>query len=67
VQYRLYNAGDQIWLSDRYGKQVVVKIVTHDGLTFSEEEPVMRRFSGVEHYLHLVKTFFIRGILRVLS
>lgn len=67
MQYRVYNTGDQIWLSERYGKQVAVKALTHDGLTFSEEEPIMRRLTGAERYVHMVTVFFIKGILKVLS
>jgi len=67
MEYRAYSTGDQIWLSQRYGEQVVVKVLTHDGLTCSEEEPVIRRLTGAERYAHLATVFCIKCILNVLS
>jgi hypothetical protein len=67
MQYRVFNTGDQIWLSERYGKQVVVKLLTHDGLAWSEDEPSMKRLTGAERYVHLATVFCMKLILKVLS
>ena len=67
MQYRAYSTGDQIWVSERYGKQVTVKLLTHDGWAWEEGEGAMHRLSGVERYVHLATTFCIRMILKVFN
>ena len=67
MEYRVFNTGDQIWLSQRYGKPTVVKVLTHDGLTFSEDEPTIRRIEGAERIVHQITVFFMKIILKVLA
>lgn len=67
MEFRVYNSGDKIWLSERYGKQTVVKVVTHDGAVWSEEEPTLKRLEGADKIVHRVEVFFTKLILRVLS
>ncbi len=67
MEYRAYSNGDQIWLSKRYDKQTVVKVITHDGMIWSEEEPHLKRFEGAEKVIHQIQVFFTKLILKVLS
>jgi len=67
MEYRVYNTGDQVWLSQRFGQRVTVKILTNDGMVWSEEEPTLRRLEGAERYIHLVTVFLIKVIRKVLS
>jgi len=67
MEYRVYGTGDQIWLSQRYGKRTVVKILTHDGLSWAEDEGPMKPLTGAERYVHVATVFCIKLILKVLS
>lgn len=67
MQFRVYNTGDRIWVSKRYGKEEVVKIITNDGLIWEEGDTGLRKLVGAEKISHQVETFFIKTILRVLS
>ena len=82
MEYRVYNTGDQIWLSQRYGKEDVVRILTHDGMIWSEEiEPIilkreghedipihpMDKLSGSEKSIHKIQMLFTKLILKVLA
>lgn len=67
MQYRVFNTGDQIWVSERFGQRVTVKLLTHDGWSWEEGEGPMRRLTGVERYAHIITVFFMKGILKVLS
>ena len=67
MQYRVYGTGDQVWTAQRYGKDTVVKVVTHDGLVWSEEAPTLTRMSGMELAIHKVTVFCQRLILKVLA
>jgi len=58
--------GDKIWFGTRYGHRVVTKFVSHDGLTWSEEES-FRELKGFEKAIHQAEVFLTRIILRVLS
>lgn len=72
MKYHVYNTGDQIWMSERYGQQIVVKIISSDGLVLEEGDDAKstlftRRMSGAEKYIHMVQTFIIKLILKVLK
>jgi hypothetical protein len=68
MQYRVYNTGDQIWLSQRYGKEVTVKLITHDGIYWDEETNAPpTKLTGLEAAMHKVQVFCIKLILKVLS
>jgi hypothetical protein len=67
MEYRVFNTGDQIWISQRHGNPTVVKALTHDGLTCSEDEPTIRRLEGAERIVHQVTVFFMRLILKALA
>lgn len=66
MNYQVYNTADQVWTSRRYGQRVVVKVVTHDGLTW-EEGGKLQKLTGVELRIHQVQSFLIRLILKVIS
>jgi hypothetical protein len=65
--YQTTEHGDQVWFGTRYGRRVVTKFITNDGLVWSEEQPVGWRMTGVELAVHRVQTFFTKLILKVLS
>jgi hypothetical protein len=67
MQYRVYNTGDKVWLSQRFGAETVVKVVTHDGLVWSEESPRMTQLEGAEKFIHKIEVFFTKLILKVLA
>jgi hypothetical protein len=69
MEYRVYNTGDQIWISQRFGKEVTVKVVTHDGIIWSEGDDSLPiwKLTGMEKHLHKVEVFFIKLILKALS
>ena len=68
MEYRVYNTGDQIWTSQRYGKRVSVKVVTHDGLVWEEGDTVtFRKMDGVELRIHQVQVFLTKLILKALA
>lgn len=68
MQYHVYNTGDQVWTSQRFGQRVTVKMITHDGKVWEEgdAEP-FRRLMGAEKYIHTAQTFLVKLLLRVLS
>lgn len=59
MQYKTFATGDQLWYSERNGKQTVVKFITDDGW-FWEEDGEERKFSGVEKALHSLVVAAIR-------
>jgi hypothetical protein len=67
MEFQAYKNGDKVWLSQRYGKQTVVKVVTHDGMVWSEDEPTLKRLEGAEKIVHNVEVFCTKLILKVLS
>ncbi len=67
MQYRVYSTGDQVWVSQRYGQETVVKVITHDGMSWSEDEPTLKRLDGAEKIVHTVQVFLTKLILKVLS
>jgi hypothetical protein len=67
MQYHTYNTGDQVWTSQRYGKQTVVKVITHDGMVWSEEEPKLTRLEGAEKFIHQIQVFCMKWIWKVLN
>lgn len=68
MQYHVYNTGDQVWTSQRFGQRVTVKMITHDGMVWEEgdTEP-FHRLQGAEKYIHQTTVFCIRAILKVLQ
>lgn len=68
MQYRVFATGDQIWTSQRYGKEVTVKLLTHDGLYWDEESTSsMTKLTGFDKNIHKVEVFFIKLILKIFS
>ncbi len=82
MEYRVCNTGDQIWIAERFGEPTVVKIITHDGIFFSEEhEPrILKReghedvliyplvkLEGVEKYIHKAEVFCLKLIFKLLA
>jgi hypothetical protein len=68
MEYQVYSTGDQVWTSQRYGKRVSVKVITHDGLVWEEgDETTFRKLEGMEKYLHQAQVFLARMILKVIS
>jgi hypothetical protein len=68
MQYHVYNTGDQVWTSQRYGRRVTVKMRTHDGMVWEEgDEGSFRRLQGVEKFIHQVEVFAIKLILRLIA
>jgi len=64
--YEVYSSGDQVWFGERNGQETVTKVVTHDGLVWSEEEPALTRLTGMELYIHKAQVALTRLILKVL-
>lgn len=64
MEYQVFTTGDQIWTSQRYGKRVTVKLITHDGLAWEEGEDTFHHLTGAEKIAHRVQVFFIRLILK---
>lgn len=68
MQYHVYNTGDQIWTSQRYGKRVTVKFITHDGMVWEEgDTESFRRLTGIEKYAHQVQVFLMKVTLRIIN
>ena len=68
MQYHVYNTGDQVWTSQRYGQRVTVKMITHDGIVWEEgDATAFRKLKGVELFIHKVQTFCVKAILKVLN
>lgn len=69
MEYQVFNTGDQIWTSQRDGKRVSVKVITHDGMVWEEGDEALhlRRLEGMEKYFHMVEVFCIKLILKVIS
>jgi len=67
TEFRVYNTGDKIWLSKRHDKQTVVKIVTHDGIVWTESKPTLTYLSGIEKIIHQVDVIFTRFIFKILA
>jgi len=68
MQYHVYNTGDQVWTSQRFGQRVAVKMITHDGMVWEEGDvESFRKLTGVEKHIHTVQTFLVKLILKVLS
>ncbi len=67
MEYRVCNTGDQIWLADRFGKPTVVKVITHDGLVWSEEEPILKRMDSLEGTIHKAEVFCLKLIFKLLA
>ena len=68
MQYHVYKTGDQVWMSQRFGRRVAVKIITHDGMIWEEgDTEIFRRFQGFEKAVHQATVFCIRVILSILS
>ena len=68
MQYHVYNTGDQVWTSQRYGQRVTVKMITHDGMTWEEgDKESFRKLQGVEKTFHQATIFCIKLILKVLN
>lgn len=38
MEHRKYNTGDEVWIEIVDGKEVVRKLVTHNGIVWSEEK-----------------------------
>lgn len=67
MQYQVFNTGDQVWTSQRYGKRVSVKVITHDGLVWEEDDTAtFRKLAGMEMLVHNIQIFFTKIILKVL-
>lgn len=60
MQYRTFNTGDQLWYSKRDEQDVVVKLITNDGLTWEEGQSGLKKLTGVEKYFHRVVAAVIR-------
>lgn len=67
MQYRVFNTGDQIWVSKRYGVDTTVKFITADGLVWEEGDDSFRRLGGFELRLHKFEVFCIKLLLRLLA
>ena len=67
MKYHSYSTGDQVWTSQHYGKETVVKVITHDGMVWSEEEPSLKRMEGAEKVIHQITVFCMRCIWKVLN
>ncbi len=67
MEYRVCSTGDQIWLADRFGQKTVVKIVTHDGLVWSEDEPILKRMDKLEGVIHKAEVFCLKLINKLLA
>lgn len=50
--WQYFNTGDQIWTEWRHNKWVVVRVLTHDGLAWSEREEGLTRLTGMEKIFH---------------
>ena len=61
--FQVYNTGDRVWVSKRYGKDTTVKFITHDGWVWEEGESTNHRLAGTEKYVHAVEVFFIKLLL----
>lgn len=68
MQYRVFNTGDQIWTSQRYGKEVTVKLLTHDGIVWNEDDAPLSitKLTGLEAAFHKAEVFCIKLILKIL-
>jgi len=66
MKFQCFSNGDRIWLSQRFGKPAVVKIVTNDGL-FWEEGTSLKKLEGVEKFFLQVEVFFIKLFAKVLA
>ena len=61
MQYKTFNTGDQVWYSKRYGQDVVVKLITSDGLTWEEgDAKPLTKLTGAEKFLHRIVVAAIR-------
>lgn len=67
MEFRVYNTGDKIWVSKRYGRDTTVKLVTHDGMVWEEGDTTFHRLEGAEKYVHVIEVFLTKIILKVLS
>ena len=68
MQYRTFNTGDQIWVRrTTNGREVTAKVITHDGMIWSEDEPKTRKITGVEYYLHWITVKIIQGVHWVMN
>jgi hypothetical protein len=67
MEYQIYNTGDQIWTSQRYGERKTVKLITHDGLVWEEGDETFHRLTGMEKVVHQVQVSLSRWVLKALS
>ena len=67
MEYQVFSTGDQIWTSQRDGKRVTVKLLTHDGLSWEEGEGEAHRLTGVELYVHKATVFCLRLIHKAMA
>lgn len=67
MHYTFYNTGDQIWFRYAGKDRFVTKVLTHDGLSWSEENPIWIRLEGVELVIHRVTVFLARTIKAALA
>lgn len=65
MEYQVFTTGDQLWTSQRDGKRVTVKLLTHDGWAWEEGETT-HRLTGMEMYVHKATVFCLRWILKAL-
>lgn len=67
MRYKTFATGDQLWYSERYGKQTVVKFITDDGLTWEEGQEGTVKLTGVEKFFHRLVVATIRLVHLVME
>lgn len=67
MEYQAFSTGDQIWTSQRYGKRVTVKVITHDGIVWEEGDETIHKLTGMEKVVHQVQVFLTKNILKFLT
>ena len=60
--YRVYNTGDLIWFRQHGSEQVVYKVITGDGMYWSEYDGSLRTMNTVEKFVWKAAIYCIRGI-----
>jgi len=69
MEYRTFNTGDQVWVSNRFGKEVAVKVHTNDGICWSEgDRPnFIVKLTGLEAIFHKIEVCFIKLMFKTFS
>jgi hypothetical protein len=62
-----YNTGDQVWMEWRSNKWEVVRVLTHDNISWRESEPCLTKLVGMEKFFHRITVASLKLAHKVLT